>query len=1353
MGITPERVEFTGLQRQAFNESGFWLADNEEERHIIVQGATSAGKTLISEMAILDTIKNQNKCIVLVPLRAMVRERWLHFRSDLELQGTERVYASSADYQDHDGEIINGEYTVAIIVYEKFFVMLSQSQEGQGKMLENCGLLVVDELQMLSNSNRGPKLEIAIQKVLRNNALGNNGVNTRIMCLTTSDCRVQFIERWLTIDGRKPILLINNERPTALVEHVIQFDGRYQALPIEGEAKNGSVADIELYGKNVEKKVDDDGGLLYYEGELEVPDYNKNLRSDEKKKRLLKALLNKIYARNPKAKVLIFVNGRQRTKLIARYVASEDIFPSLELSGKLREIEKYDDDDYQQLFFRELMPRRLACHNAAISTGLREYVEELFGSADDPLMLVVATETLTIGMNMPVDVMILYDHEIRRTESSERLTSQEYKNFVGRAGRLGQENMRGGRSFIFAADMDERRYFWDTYVNCRPQDIKSSLMRAGAKFQAPYYLNLLYTGKNYDGAEGYTARDLDALWRESFSYSCDGRPLNMKDVCEELRRARLCKYAEENDDDEDDAPAEKRYVLTDYGKRVTPYAFYLNTCKKINRYFFNGGYVRKKGQWQLIANKGGLPFSTTTEELEPRGYLLDILYVLCSTSEVANLGQLRLPSPDINPNESRRAKDIIENTLKEMFRAERCRFWDQSPLRQMVDGDYDWSNEQFDKECLMRAIILWHWTQGALVDHIRRETKFNFVPLVVGDIARLAETVSYQLEAISRMGYKGKESFTNFRPSDLYRLSTRVKYGVPQELVSIANRHVHALERKVVLEIGALYRRREFDYTSPPAMLRAPKENDLPEILRIMSKEMLEELLSSADDSNTHESIEHLFESIKNNPPSGRPFGDEEKEALENLYYARPADKDQFLLPWLRKIFSDETEQSTPARFFDEALTVDFPSTDENIATLTFGDKTFILIAPEDQPSDSSIREYKHHVRRAVGAKVIVLSTETAENSKLNALRKIFEELLGDLIDVNKALLTTTFASFVGLITQAITLTDFHGTTLAALLSDARGTFHKPLKTFNYLFRNYERHPLSTPKGYDETDLPRIRLLCDKKRSAALGDLKEALEHNRIAYRELSWGSDLIAERDLDEPTLLFVDWFTVQSHWSLDYFCKGLARREYRQTYAIFESEKDFKDWGGDPSAPCLMLEHCESTKNFPSDIGIAFKALLRTWRRKNYLVGISYAHEEEFNRERNAVKLLKRFVELVQSALPEQTVLFDRNPTASRDFHGNGALEATLDRYAQCEYFVILDDPYYDQSGICAAECSTIKNRLSALDGNRRLWLLHPKNEKHCAFYEEFRAGGGYGSDITQKNVDELARQFVDMVKAARQ
>ena len=456
MGMELEKFGFTGLQKAAFNTKGFWLSDN-DYRHIIIQGATSAGKTLVSEMAILDTLKNNNKCIVLVPLRAMVRERWKQLREDFGAQeGDRRIYASSADYQDHDGEIMDGNYSVAIIVYEKFFTMLSQSRDN---MLRDCELLVVDELQMLSNANRGPKLEIAIQKVLRRNKSGNVGddTQTRIMCLTTSDCKVKNIKRWLTVDEREPILIEYDKRPVTLIEHVIRLDGEYRCRTTPGEESD---------------KFDE---IVDGEGLLPMPESNISFRKVEAGKRnLLKNLLQNIYAKNPAAKVLIFVNGRRKTQDIAEFVASENILPSTNLTGELTEIDNYDGD-------------------------------------------------------------------------------------------------------------------------------------------------------------------------------------------------------------------EKFYSLTSLGKGMASYAFSLSTCRKIDRFFFNGGRL----QDNLKPGKGGLPETITREDFDNNRYLLDMLYILCSTSEIRSMSQLKLP-PSENVEKSRKAMDQVEKLLKKIISTENGGYdpWAET-FKYMCTDNYD----------------------------------------------------------------------------------------------------------------------------------------------------------------------------------------------------------------------------------------------------------------------------------------------------------------------------------------------------------------------------------------------------------------------------------------------------------------------------------------------------------------------------------------------------------------------------------------------------------------------------------------------------------------------------------------
>mgnify|MGYP003077286441 CR=1 FL=1 len=49
-----DEFQFTSLQKEAFNKEGFWRGDPKtDSQHVIVQGATSSGKTLVSESTLM----------------------------------------------------------------------------------------------------------------------------------------------------------------------------------------------------------------------------------------------------------------------------------------------------------------------------------------------------------------------------------------------------------------------------------------------------------------------------------------------------------------------------------------------------------------------------------------------------------------------------------------------------------------------------------------------------------------------------------------------------------------------------------------------------------------------------------------------------------------------------------------------------------------------------------------------------------------------------------------------------------------------------------------------------------------------------------------------------------------------------------------------------------------------------------------------------------------------------------------------------------------------------------------------------------------------------------------------------
>lgn len=1323
---------FTDLQLEAFNKKGYWASDNETPfpNHIVVQGATSSGKTLVSELLVIECLREKKKAVILVPLKAMVRERRDRFAHDLP---NDRVYASSSDFQDHDTDIINGEYEVAVIVYEKFFAMLSQPST---QILRDCALLVVDELQMLSSEGRGPKLEISIQKVMRKNAeLGTNntqGTYTRIMCLTTCDCKIDYIKKWLWFDNREPLHIISPKRPIGLEEYIYTVDGTLEGRYIRGErdeARHG-----EIFNENPDP--------------IKVEGYNRNNRPDVAKKLALIPLLKRIYEVNPNAKVLIFVSDRKNTRNLAEKIVQEGVLArTTETQELLWELQNYDNDESQE-YLKQLIPYGIAFHNSTLSTALREFVEKSF---EQKIKLVVATETLTIGMNMPVDVMIIYDTKVPRgKENREELTSQEYKNFVGRAGRLGQSNVVG-QSYIFALNKNDAVNYRDMYVNCRKQDIKSSLLFAKEDVQAPYYLSLL------TDRISYKISSLKELRDGSFSVKCGGRKLDMSLVMKELKKASLCNQIDpsggESDEDliDDNLNDDRmwKYGMSELGGILSPYAFHLGTCKKIRRYFLNGGYRKcQDGSYEknLAEGAGGIPEGITADDIKADRYLLDILFLLCSTQEVSNLGQLRLPTGD----NLRQAKDIIWDKLEEMTKLDGsnkivCELWPNSKLRWILDGNSEHENE--DIQIVMRAILLWYWTKGFTIAEIRNETKFKqFLNIYSGDLARLAELVSYELDAIYRCTsyFSGtfKIKYDKRGPAEIYALSTRVSYGMPRNLVIIANRHLYGMDRSVVLKIGKIAK--EAGYDSPVKFLdQATKE----ELEGVISETLRNEILSMIDRSYSRDDFRSLLDTIQRNQVA--MLSHEEITALTQLYDLKSSDESrvyEVLHIMFRKIGQD---QNQTFRFFEDSVLLNNCSKD--VFQMVIDGKTLTVADYDDGVPEHIINDY--FAINAEELKLLLVKDRNILNQLYwdNEKGKYYLENDKCVRIVENIDVAMSCQNFAVLLAQTIALEDKKCLLLSALLHDLSGAFTpRGNRAIYCLLKNYQPE-----KRYSSVNPQALRLVCDYQcgnDDESVEKLFAELETRGIDFRVISWGEQLKKESGEDH-TVFYISKASICTKSMSDYFTK-VRKRGFRKACAIFDNESDYLQLSEDPQFPYAGLKHYSGGNLQKKAQYVKFFAENRKMteeREKTYYLGVSYSHTLENHVDRPAVIALKKIVRGLNEILGEENIVFDGNDSFKEEFSRNNALSETLELYDRCLYYLILDDHYYTDGDSCLKEKEVIKKKLdnSSNEYSQRVWFLRPKNDTSSCLFDNER---DYSTliDFTDENIqaiiDSISRVIIN-------
>nr|MDO8133764.1 DEAD/DEAH box helicase [Candidatus Njordarchaeum guaymaensis] len=137
---------------------------------LLIVSATSSGKTLIGELAGTIRALKGEKTVYLAPLVALANQKYEEFRtrySKVGLRTAIKVGMSRIDVGDEELVIVDGDVKAADIIsatYEGLDVLL---RSGRAIDFGNVGLVIVDEVQMISDPERGPELDGLITRFRR----------------------------------------------------------------------------------------------------------------------------------------------------------------------------------------------------------------------------------------------------------------------------------------------------------------------------------------------------------------------------------------------------------------------------------------------------------------------------------------------------------------------------------------------------------------------------------------------------------------------------------------------------------------------------------------------------------------------------------------------------------------------------------------------------------------------------------------------------------------------------------------------------------------------------------------------------------------------------------------------------------------------------------------------------------------------------------------------------------------------------------------------------------------------------------------------------------------------------------
>jgi len=405
------------LQEMAVKRHRLFEAGNR-----LIQAPTSSGKTFIGEMAAIQTAMRRKKVVYLVPLKALAEEKYHDFREKYEDYGL-KVIVSSRDRREFDRDLESGDFSIAVVVYEKLAQLLVRRPER----LEEIDLIIADELEILSDPERGAVVEILMTRILQSQC--------RLIGLSAVIGEAERLAGWMRAD------LVGYERRPVELRYGVLHEGtfRYRTYNDYGE---GEETLVDAQSESTWEAVSQNACAFVERGET----------------------------------CLIFVKAKHESRRGAELLKDRlDEPPATEAVDALRTLEPTRSRDA----LIECLNHGVAFHNADLSQEERGIVEEAFRQGAVKLM--VSTSTLAVGLNMPARNVFLTPEKWRYDQRLDMpwktpILHTEYENMGGRAGRYGAGH-DFGRSILVATTPFDFETLWRRYVQGEREGIEPRLAK------------------------------------------------------------------------------------------------------------------------------------------------------------------------------------------------------------------------------------------------------------------------------------------------------------------------------------------------------------------------------------------------------------------------------------------------------------------------------------------------------------------------------------------------------------------------------------------------------------------------------------------------------------------------------------------------------------------------------------------------------------------------------------------------------------------------------------------------------------------------------------------------------------
>lgn len=413
-----EYVPFVPLTSEPAKQYSFILDPFQKEatmcidnlQSVLVSAHTSAGKTVVAEYAIALSLKNKQRVIYTTPIKALSNQKYREFSEEF-----------------HDVGLITGDVTInpsascLIMTTEILRNMLYRGSE----IMREVGWVVFDEIHYMRDKERGVVWEETL-------ILLPDNVHYVFLSATIPNAR-QFAE-WVCRLHSQPCHVVYTEyRPTPLQHYIFPAggDGIHLVVDEMGQFKEDNFNTAMTVLSNA-----GDTGKGDQRGRKGGPRGNNNTNIFN----IVKMIMERNFA-----PVIIFSFSKKDCELYAMQMAKLD-FNTIEEKKLVDEVFNNAMDVLSEVDRKlpqvehviPLLRRGIGIHHGGLLPILKETIEILFGLG--LIKALFATETFAMGLNMPARTVVFTNCQKFDGKDFRFITSGEYIQMSGRAGRRGLDD-------------------------------------------------------------------------------------------------------------------------------------------------------------------------------------------------------------------------------------------------------------------------------------------------------------------------------------------------------------------------------------------------------------------------------------------------------------------------------------------------------------------------------------------------------------------------------------------------------------------------------------------------------------------------------------------------------------------------------------------------------------------------------------------------------------------------------------------------------------------------------------------------------------------------------------------------